>query len=1186
MLQFIQRNHLMRTTSAGVLLTTFLLTVSPAIELAAQHPRDVPAVPGQLFVKVNAPSGSIFDFDTSDNVNFIGDPALETIIKKFGIHKISRPFHLNDEKLKSTYLVEFSPNMDHQYLIATLSALDYVDYAEQVPAYNLVLTPNDLNSNQWHLPQIMAEQAWDLTTGSSNVVVAIVDDAVLTSHEDLAPVIWTNTGEIPGNGIDDEANGYIDDVNGWDAANGDNDPNPDGPTNSYFTHGTHCAGITGAATNNSIGIASIGYNIQIMPVKTASTGNGTLVAPYLGVQYAIANDADIISMSWGGSGYSNTYQNLFNFAHNQGIVLIAAAGNSNSSVLFYPASYNHMISVGATNSSDQKAWFSNYGDSIDVMAPGKDIWSCLAGSNTSYGYMSGTSMACPLVSGLAALMLSRDPSLSPDELEACLESSCDNIDGLNPSYVGQMGAGRINAYEALACLKPISADFSADFTTVCPGDTVQFTDLTTNNPIAWQWSFPGGFPSSSTAQNPAVIYNASGIYPVMLIATNADSVDTIIKSNYITVGTPSATISGSTNIALGYSANLRIDLTGAPNWSITYSDGTVNTTINNITNSPFFINVSPTVNTTYTLVSVSDNGCIGTVADSATITVISSLDTTCFKLQPGAALGNDVLLNGRPSQVNNNFGTHPDILAAAWTYGGIPGNLRCLLDFDLSSIPGGSAIISADLSLFYNPTSGNAGHSSLSGSNVSLLSRVTSTWDEMTVTWNTQPSVTALNEVILPQSITTTQDYPNIDVTAMVQDMVDNPATSFGFRFKLITESYYRSMLFASSDNADSTNWPMLEICYVSPSNSNSPCPTLSGFQKISDTQGNFTGGLNLDDVFGYAACDIGDLDQDGVPDIAVGAHQDGDGGFQRGAVWIIFLNPDGTSKAYQKISSTQGGFVGPLSNSDKFASSVCNMGDIAVSAHLDDDGSTDRGAVYILFLNSNGTVKSEQKISSTQGGFGGSLISGDRFGLFLSAIGDLDGDGVNDLSVGEYGDNDGGTNRGAVWILFMNSNGTVKSEQKISDLQGNFTGVLDNVDRFAGVAGIGDLNKDGIFDLAVGAEYDDDGGTNTGAVWILFLDTNGTVLSHQKISSTQGNFPGGLDAGDQLGRGVYGIGDWDGDGVRDIMVGAPSDDDGGADKGAAWIMYLNTDGTVKDTLKISDITFNFNGQLGNTDRF
>ena len=247
------------------------------------------------------------------------------------------------------------------------------------------------------------------------------------------------------------------------------------------------------------------------------------------------------------------------------------------------------------------------------------------------------------------------------------------------------------------------------------------------------------------------------------------------------------------------------------------------------------------------------------------------------------------------------------------------------------------------------------------------------------------------------------------------------------------------------------------------------------------------------------------------------GALNDGDGGTGRGAVWILFLNADGTVDSHQKISDTEGGFTGVLDNSDVFGASVENMGDLngdgvedlALGVMRDDDGGSDRGAVWILFLNADGTVDSHQKISDTEGGFTGVLDNSDVFGASVENMGDLDGNGVEDLAVGALNDGDGGTGRGAVWILFLNTDGTVDSHQKISDTAGGFTGVLDNDDFFSfSVANMGDLNGNGANDLTVGAWGDDDGGWGRGAVWILFLNADGTVDSHQKISDTEGGLP------------------------------------------------------------------------------
>ncbi len=269
--------------------------------------------------------------------------------------------------------------------------------------------------------------------------------------------------------------------------------------------------------------------------------------------------------------------------------------------------------------------------------------------------------------------------------------------------------------------------------------------------------------------------------------------------------------------------------------------------------------------------------------------------------------------------------------------------------------------------------------------------------------------------------------------------------------------------------------------------------------QKISDTSGNFEGKLNLSDQFGSAITNIGDLEGDGVTDLAVGAPFDDDNGENRGAVWILFMDSDGRVDIHQKISDTAGNFDGELDDGDQFGSAVAALGDLnsdgfldlAVGSPLDDDGGTDRGALWILFLNGDGTVQREQKISDTAGGFTGNLDGNDQFGRAVTGIGDLNNDGITDLAVGVPNDDDGGTDRGAVWILFMNFDGTVSSAQKISSDEGNLDPDPDNGDRFgSSVAAAGDLNGDGVMDLAVGSSGDDDGGTDRGALWILFLNS------------------------------------------------------------------------------------------------
>jgi hypothetical protein len=342
----------------------------------------------------------------------------------------------------------------------------------------------------------------------------------------------------------------------------------------------------------------------------------------------------------------------------------------------------------------------------------------------------------------------------------------------------------------------------------------------------------------------------------------------------------------------------------------------------------------------------------------------------------------------------------------------------------------------------------------------------------------------------------------------------------------------------------------------------------VASFQKISDLAGSFNGILEDGDAFGWSSATCGDLDGDGIDELAVGATGDDDGGSNRGAVWILFLDSDGKVRDHQKISDLEGNFGGTLADEDLFGRSIVSLGDLdgdgvrdlAVGAAGDDDGGTERGAVWILFLDTDGTVKNEQKISDTAGGFTGTLIDHDGLGYSVTSPGDINNDGTRDLVVGAYLDDTGGAfgaNRGAVWVLFMESTGMVENYQKISDTDGGFTGTLEDDDHFgASVTSRGDLNGDGTPDVIVGADLDDDGGANRGAVWVLYLDSDGTVQDHRKISSTAGGFTSALSDDDSFGWSSYAPGDLDGNGTVDFVVGAPGDDDGGIDHGAAWVLF------------------------------
>lgn len=512
-------------------------------------------VAGHLYIKIKNDIPLNMSLNSNEaSVDLDAYTFLSTISKRYQVKKVTRPFYAAKESstLQHTMEMELVNDSDVMPIMQELYTNKAIEYVERVPLNRTAVVPNDPAYNaQWELVKINAAGAWNYSTGSSSVVVAVVDEGVDLTHPDLAANIWVNPGEIAGNGIDDDGNGYVDDINGYDIANNDNNPSPPG---AAYTHGTEVAGFASAVTNNAKGMASIGYSIKIMAVQCA-TSPGGLAYGYSGIVYAATAGAKVINLSWGGGVPTTTGQNVIDYAHSKGCIIIAAAGNSNVSTPVYPAAYNYVIAVASTGSGDAKSYFSNYGSYIDLSAPGENVYTTALGGG--YTTNSGTSFSSPIVAGLCGLMLSLNPNLSADDIETCLKNNADNIDAQNSSYVGQLGAGRINAANSMACvqatllLKPIP-DFVSNFTTVSAGGKVIFTNLTTQNATSWNWTFNGGTPSSYVGKTPPQItYNTPGTYDVTLVAGNANGSNTITKTGYITV----VAAGGCAGINYGYASS-------------------------------------------------------------------------------------------------------------------------------------------------------------------------------------------------------------------------------------------------------------------------------------------------------------------------------------------------------------------------------------------------------------------------------------------------------------------------------------------------------------------------------------------------------------------------------------------------------------------------------------------------------
>lgn len=359
---------------------------------------------------------------------------------------------------------------------------------------------------------------------------------------------------------------------------------------------------------------------------------------------------------------------------------------------------------------------------------------------------------------------------------------------------------------------------------------------------------------------------------------------------------------------------------------------------------------------------------------------------------------------------------------------------------------------------------------------------------------------------------------------------------------------------------------------------------------KITEGSGGFTGDLDEDYLFGFSIASIGDLDGDGNDDIAVGSPGDDTIDNESGAVYVLFMNPDGTVDTFQKITQGEGGFTGVLDEQDAFGSAINLLGDlnndgendIAIGLPGDDTADVNAGSIYNLLLDTDGTVKTTQKITEGIGVNEISLNPHDEGGTGVSAIGDLNGDSFDDFVFG-IPKNDGSEDDiGGLYVVFANSDKEIISRNKITEGVGDFTAPLDAGDKFGtSVSFFQDLDGDGIEDMIVGAPGDSDVGDDTGAAYVLFMGDDGKVDGYQKITEGVGGFFEDLSDKDEFGYDVATIGDLDGDGIEDVVVGAPKDEADDKHEGAIYILFMNDDGTVKNSQKITEGEGGFTGILG-----
>lgn len=358
--------------------------------------------------------------------------------------------------LNRIYQINYSDNLSVEKAINEVLKDTTVAYAEPYFIYHTFTDPDDpayVQGNQSYLNQVKASQAWTVQPNANGVIIAIVDSGSDLTHEDLQGNIYTNSAD-PINGKDDDGDGYVDNYYGWDfvglsASNIVEDNDPDVKSDSC-DHGIHVSGLASAVSNNGIGMASLAQTAKLMIIKAGADDNASAIyRGYDGIKYAADHGAKIISCSWGGPGGGAFGQDVVDYAVGKGCLVVVAAGNSGTNDPIYPAAYNGVFAVANVLSTDVKANSSSYGYHVAISSPGTSIYSTI--NNNRYGYKSGTSMATPIVSSAAALVLAKNPTLSGVQAGEILRLNTDDIYSLagNASYKNQLGSGRLNVYKAL-----------------------------------------------------------------------------------------------------------------------------------------------------------------------------------------------------------------------------------------------------------------------------------------------------------------------------------------------------------------------------------------------------------------------------------------------------------------------------------------------------------------------------------------------------------------------------------------------------------------------------------------------------------------------------------------------------------------------------------------------------------------
>ena len=516
--------NIQRTTEHFLIVSLFFLLFQTAGCIAEEYEAEY--VPGELIV------GFLVQPELSAKA---AEEIYTTAHAQAGAEPIKTLSSLGHTNIQ---LVQVSTGTSVEQALKAYQGMADVAYAEPNYIFHALKTPNDPAYDQlWGMNLIMAPAAWDYTTGSKEVIVAVIDSGVDYRHEDLLANMWTNPGEIPDNKIDDDGNGFIDDYYGWNFVSNTENPMDD------YGHGTHCTGTLGAIGDNAVGIVGINWDVSIMAVKGLDNkGSGTMFDLIASIIYASNMGADVINNSWGGE--STRSEALEEAIRQSSALFVFASGNSNQDLDITPSSTTinlpNVILVAAADENGIPVAFTNYGKTtVHVAAPGEAIYSTTP--KNSYGHDKGTSMAAAQVSGLAGLMKAANPELSAAETKSIIMST------VTPSSAWKditVTGGIINAQDAVssAYKRDFQASFTIDVTEGYAPLTIQLTDTSSGNPTSWTWDFGDDTPISHD-RTATHTYQDADVWTIRLHVSDGTKNSTatqtvIVKPKASVTGTP------------------------------------------------------------------------------------------------------------------------------------------------------------------------------------------------------------------------------------------------------------------------------------------------------------------------------------------------------------------------------------------------------------------------------------------------------------------------------------------------------------------------------------------------------------------------------------------------------------------------------------------------------------------------